>query len=656
MADRIALLLHMHQPEYRDPESGRPTMPWVRLHASRGYTDVAALALETGATPTINVVPSLLLQLEAYREGGTDRWEELSRRPAEELFPEEVAFLRRYFVTGNPTMRAGSPRYLELAARAATPTEPLTEPLIGPLTEPLTEPQDLRDLQVWSNLAWMGVIGRRDPLVQELRARDRDFSHEELIALMDLQRRMVGEVLDLWSRLPSLSCSPLCHPILPLLVDFRHARRCLPQLPRDLGPASTFRWPQDALRQLVEGREVCQRLLGRAPQGLWPSEGSVSPEVLDLARQAGFSWVASDEGVLHRSERDRESRVDGPWVQAGDESGLRLVFRDHTLSDRVGFVYQRWDGEAAAADLLAGARERWGWGPGAVPVILDGENPWEAFPDAGEAFMGALFRSGRVCSVDQLVQQPAIGRVRRLHTGSWIDADFRIWAGDPQDRAAWGLLAQLRQAWKEAGCPEDAWRHLANAESSDWTWWFGPEHHSEVADLFDALFRAHLAAGWRALGGPVPEALARPVQSLAGDSLVLKQRGRGRPRLDGALHPADWARAASIPPPTQGSMSRGRSWLHGGAIVGDGHHLSLRLDLDPEAGAPTLEREGQPPIALVPTEHADPTEAFVRREGGLLLVRFPYPGGETRFALVSAEGERHPPQGWFQLVTSGLEG
>lgn len=635
MPDRIALLLHMHQPEYRDPESGRPHMPWVRMHASRGYTDVATLALECGATPTINVVPSLLLQLEAYRQGGTDRWEELSRRPAEELFPEERAFIRRYFVTGNPAMRAGSARYTELAARVAT----------------LSDPAELRDLQVWSNLAWMGVVGRRDPLVQELRARDRDFSHAELLALMDLQRRMVGGVLDLWSRLPSISCSPLCHPILPLLVDFRHARRSLPHLPRDLGPAASFRWPSDALRQLVEGRAVCERLLGRAPQGLWPSEGSVSPEVVQLAARAGFSWIASDEEVLHRSERDRESRIDGPWVRAGDETGIRLVFRDHALSDRVGFVYQRWDGEAAAADLLAGARERWGWGRGAVPVILDGENPWEAFPDAGEAFLTTLFRSGRVASVDQFVQQPAQGRIRRLHTGSWIDANFRIWAGDPEDRAAWGLLARLREAWQDAGCPEAAWTHLANAESSDWTWWFGPEHHSEVADLFDSLFRAHLAAAWRAMGAKVPEELGRPVQTLVGSPLQLLARGRGRPRMDGALHPSDWARAAPIPPPTQGSMSRGRSWLHSGAIVADGHHLSLRLDLDPQTGVPAFETEHDGTVPLTPTQHSDPTEPVIRREAGLLVARLPFQGTHLRFALHSADGQRHPADGWFHFVS-----
>ncbi|NOY26987.1 MAG: glycoside hydrolase, partial [Oligoflexia bacterium] len=371
MADRIALLLHMHQPEYRDPDTGRPTMPWVRLHASRGYTDVPILAAEAGAQPTINVVPSLLLQLQAYGDGVTDRWEDLSRVPAEDLRGDDLDFVRRRFVHGNPAMRLDSPRYTELSARVGT----------------LTRPADLRDLQVWSNLAWIGVVGRRDPLVAALRDQDRDFSHDQLLALMDIQRTLLTGVLDLWRGVASLSCSPLCHPILPLLVDFKHARRCLPQLPADLGGAQDFAWPQDARRQLVEGREVCDRLLGRRPRGLWPSEGSVSPEVLDMVDDLGFSWVATDETVLHRSDRDRAPRLDGPWVRQGREDGVHLLFRDHALSDRIGFVYHRWDGAVAVEDLFAGVHERWGWKPGAVPVILDGENPWEAYPDAGGSFM-----------------------------------------------------------------------------------------------------------------------------------------------------------------------------------------------------------------------------------------------------------------------------
>ena len=41
--------------------------------------------------------------------------------------------------------------------------------------------------------------------------------------------------------------------------------------------------------------------IGVAPAGLWPSEGSVSDEALALAAECGFTWAASDNGVLART-------------------------------------------------------------------------------------------------------------------------------------------------------------------------------------------------------------------------------------------------------------------------------------------------------------------------------------------------------------------
>ena len=485
MTARIALLLHMHQPDYRDPDSGVPIMPWVRLHAVRGYTDVVTLAMEEGARPTLNIVPSLLDQLERYAAGGTDPWEDLSRVPAEQLDPDQVRFISQRFVHGHPTMRSAD-RYRALEAMAAAGA--------------LHRAADLRDLQVWSNLAWMGVVARRAPLVATLVAQGQHFSHDQLLALMDLQRQMVAGVLPLWRQYAHIAVTPYAHPILPLLVDFDHARRCLPA-PADPVP---FAWPADAQRQIREGIDRAHAVLGRRPAGMWPSEGSVSPEVAAIAAAAGVRWLATDQGVLERSHRDGPPDLRRAWrVQDTD---LHMIFRDRSLSDRIGFSYARWDGQAAAADLLGAVQ-----GEGVHPIVLDGENPWESYPDAGEAFLRALFRSGRVIGIDEALPQMPEGRIDRLHTGSWINANFAIWAGDPMDRAAWRRLAALRQAFEDAGRPAAAWPHLRAAEGSDWFWWYGPEHHSDMRDLFDLLFRRHLMAGWAALGRAAPPDLQRPV-------------------------------------------------------------------------------------------------------------------------------------------------
>ena len=490
MAAELAILWHMHQPDYRHPETGEPVMPWVRLHATRGYTDLPTLVLESGARTTVNVVPSLLLQLQAYAEGATDAWERLSRVPAETLTGEQRRFIRAHFFHGNENMRRVSAHYTHLEAEARAG---------APLTA-----QDYRDIQVWSNLAWMGVVARRTPLVQALLAQQRGFTHAQLVALMDYQREVVAGVLPLWRRLDAVSCTPMFHPILPLLVDFSHARRSL-DIPADDGV--DFAWPADALRHLRDARETVAAILGQQPEGLWPSEGAVSPEAMRLAREAGFAWFVTDQAQLERAERVGGAAPDirRPWTVAGGPVGL---FRDQELSDRISFVYASWEGRAAAADLLARAEQR---GAGVVVLALDGENPWEVYPDAGEGFLTALLASGQCVSAGEAAARAPAGEVARLHTGSWIGGNLGVWAGDASDRRAWRQVAAARAAWEEAGRPEAAWRHLAAAEGSDWFWWFGPEFHTDEHALFDGLFRAHLQAAWRAMGRRPPETLDVPI-------------------------------------------------------------------------------------------------------------------------------------------------
>lgn len=553
MSSRLAVLLHMHQPDYRDAASGAPGMPWVRLHALRGYLDVATIALERAAPLTINVVPSLLDQLLYYAGGGTDRWEELSRRRAEDLDASEVAFLRAHFVHGHPAMRRTSPRYQALEALLHA-------------GEPL-EPRALRDLQVWSNLAWIGFVGAREPLVRSLRARDAGFEHDELLELMDLQRTLLCRVLPTWRKLPCLSCSPSFHPILPLLVDHQHARRSDPDLPAPDDPTGVdFRYPEDALRQLVEGRARVLDVLGVQPDGLWPSEGALSPEAAELVTAAGFRWAMADQALLERSDRDGPADLRRPWRTP---DGLALLFRDRDLSDRIGFRYQYWEAAAAVRDLLAGAGAH-----GVVPIALDGENPWEAYPDAGEGFLTALCDSGRLVAVGEAVASPG-GRIHRLHTGSWINGDLRIWAGAPEDRVGWSMVASARRAWEATGCPDAAWPHLAAAEGSDWFWWFGPEFSTENHHLFDGLFRGHLRAAWRAMGLEPPASLFRPV----GADAVAVGRNITPPILPIPPDPASWEGARPLELPRQGAMAASATLLRGGLVGADDDSVYVRLDL-----------------------------------------------------------------------------
>ncbi len=299
---RLAFLWHHHQPDYRDPVTGRPAMPWVRLHALRGYRDMALLLLEEGAAMTVNLVPSLVDQLAWYAGGGDDPHLELSAVPAEELDAAQRAQILESFVAGHPSMIEARPAYARLRALRDAGE--------------LRSAQDLRDLQVWSTLAWVGFTGLRDrPELAELIEKGRGFTEGDKAVLLSACSALVAEVLPLYRRLArsgtaELSASAYYHPILPLLIDAGHARRCLPEPPDPVH----FAHPEDALEQLRRGRARIAELAGAEVAGLWPSEGSVSPELIPLVAEAGFRWLVSDEGVLAAS--GRPPRRPGPRVCA----------------------------------------------------------------------------------------------------------------------------------------------------------------------------------------------------------------------------------------------------------------------------------------------------------------------------------------------------
>lgn len=552
----VAFLWHLHQPDYRDPDTGIPVMPWVRMHALRGYRDLCLDVLRDGVAVTINVVPSLLDQMLHYATGGSDRHLDLTTTPAAELEPADVDEILGTFVAGNPAMIGASPAYARLAARIRGGQRP--------------DAAGLRDLQVWSTLAWCGSTALRDfPDLVALREKGSGFSEADKAALLAVQRRILAELPEVFARVArsgtaSISSSPYFHPILPLLVDNRHARRCMPHLPDE----ARFAWPEDALLQLKRARARVEELLGQAPIGLWPSEGSVSPEVVELAGAAGFRWLATDDGVLKRSDVEGghapHAGKHGPWDLG---HGVRGFFRDRELSDRVGFDYARRDPKEAAAEVLGEAARR--AGEGVITIALDGENPWEAFPDAGHAFRqhlhaGLLGGPSRGITLDAASERPPVGKVRRLHTGSWINSDFGIWIGHPEDRRAWRALDDARRAIADA--PPDRGRtaleRLLPAEGSDWMWWYGEEFSTPFAGTFDRLFRAHVRAAWRALGKEPPAELDHPISAQA-RLPVVAPIALVRPRLETAAPWVRWAGAGHVVFGRGASMARGEVHAQG---------------------------------------------------------------------------------------------
>jgi alpha-amylase/alpha-mannosidase (GH57 family) len=531
----------MHQPYYEDLVTREHILPWVRLHALKDYYGMVALLREfPGVRMTFNLVPSLLVQLEAFAGGhARDRFLELSLKPATELDERDVDFvLEGFFHAQRQHMIDAHPRYGELLARRGGA---LTTAAERRAAAARFNVDDLRDLQVWHKLAWIDPFYLdSDVRIGALIAKGRGFSEEDKQVLREVELELLNKVIPEYRAAADrgqieLSASPFYHPILPLLCDTDIYLRTHADARR---PRQPFRRPEDAADQLERAAQCHARLFGERPVGLWPSEGSVSDAMVPLVDAAGFRWMATDEMILARSlginfSRDGRGQVEQPerlytpyLVRAGDAT-VACAFRDHVLSDLIGFAYSGWAPEAAAEDFVArlveaGRRyaDRTGGGDALIPIILDGENAWEYFPGGGRAFLRALYR--RIGSHPELrtvtMAEGCVGATRELtgiFPGSWIDANFYIWIGHADDQKGWSQLADARAALDVAAASRsvdpaalaEAREEIAIAEGSDWFWWYGDDHSSANDADFDNLFRLHLRNAYRRLQVPVPDEL-----------------------------------------------------------------------------------------------------------------------------------------------------
>ncbi len=548
-------------------------MPWVRLHAMKDYYDMARLVEEVpGAKGTFNYVPSLWDQIESLGRGeDLDRLEIVSRKPESSLDEEERLFVAKNgFSCQYDTMIRSSPRY-DALYRKYSPDAGEPEAALQ------ADEQTLRDILVWYHLAWCNRTLREREEISRLVEKDADFTFEEKIALLDTVRTFMKEIVAYHGRLETdgrieISTTPYYHPILPILFDPESPRIACPGM---ILPKGGFSLAKDAETQIARAVARHRELFGRNPDGFWPSEGSVSPEVARQMAANGVKWIATDEENL-RISLGKDRLTGKEKYRPYRYGGVHFFFRDHGLSDRIGFVYQRQDTDWCIADFLQhlGNIEKSlpDDGPYVVPVILDGENCWEHYPNQGKDFLLGLYRKlAEDPRFEMTTFREALDlfenapELERLHSGSWIDANFTTWIGDPVKNRAWSYLYKARMAVMKAlenGTVPDEKRtelmeHVYAAEGSDWFWWFGEGHTSSYDAHFDHLFRRRLEAIYRLLEISPPEHLFRPLDSRWKDrrSYILPTY-RIHPEINGRInHYWEW-QAAGTCYPLGGSMQR----------------------------------------------------------------------------------------------------
>src|ERR1700688_2158333 len=607
---RLIFLWHQHQPFYKDLVTGEYRLPWVRLHALKDYYGMVKLLDEfPNVHQNFNLVPSLIAQIQDYVSGtAQDPFLNLAAKPARELSAKERQFALQYLFQANPQNVIGRyPRYWELRER-------FREHGYSPeKADKYFEPQHFTDLHVLSQIAWLDEFFLEDKDIAELIRKERNYSLEDQTIVIRRERELLSKVLPAYADGAKkgsieISATPFYHPILPLLCDTNAGAVSSPGLPL---PQNRFRHPEDAREQLVRALDLHEQVFGLRPKGVWPSEGSVSEEVLAIAHGLGIQWMATDEGVLGRSagvffQRDGNGRLPAHLAdqlynihryEHGD-TAMHMVFRDHTISDLIGFVYSGMDPREAAGHLLRNIQEAaqpvLAQGRDAVvSVILDGENAWEYYPKSGREFLRRFYDAVQreagleaVTISEAIARHPKVSPLPSIVPGSWINANFNVWIGAPEDNRACDYLHHAREFYAQhAAHATEAQRNLAFeeiliAEGSDWNWWYGPEHHSANDRDFDELYRKHLSNVYQALGGTPPHYLAQPITGEVARPSFTPQTAYIHPRVSGDMvRYFEWMGAACYTADQRSGAMHGKQFLMDEVFAGiDEQYVYGRLD------------------------------------------------------------------------------
>ena len=552
---------HMHQPFYREADTGRYHLPWVYLHAMKDYTDMAEILQQLpGAKAVINYVPSLVAQIEDYAEqmraylNGTQNelndplLAALAHKSGQFQKQDHTYLLDVCFRLNHERNMHRYPAFSRLWNMAEHAKKHDAIEYLGE--------RFYSDLVTWYHLAWLGeTVRQRNFVARRLIEKAKGFTYQDRRDLLTLIASLLSDIPAMHQRLVAagkleLTTTPYAHPIIPLMLDFNTARETVPDalLPNEPYPGGRER----AQDHIELARNHHAERFGAAPAGCWPAEGAVSEETLALLGESGFQWCATGESVLHHSLkfnlREQQGNRDlyHPWKVGEGDQAITCFFRDDRLSDLLGFEYSRWDTQDAINNFmheLAGIHHRTqGMDAPVVAIIMDGENAWEHYHENALPFLIKLYQSiiehedyHLTTFSDYLAKSPATEKLERLTPGSWVYGNLSTWIGDRAKTHAWELLIEAKHVFDNqiatlsAEQRANAEEQLRICEGSDWCWWFGDYNPGAAVRDFDRLYRRHLKKLYQLLGCVAPASLDEDISKGGGDA-----EGGGTMRRGGA--------------------------------------------------------------------------------------------------------------------------
>lgn len=510
----VLFLWHMHQPLYKLPGQKNYYLGWTRLHAVKDYYGMAETVKKFSNIKVVfNFSGVLLSQLLDYAKGKTtDYYAELTMHAPAFMTKKEKDFVVNNFFSV-PFERYIRPhkRYNQLHQLKAA-------------NKKFTN-QDIMDLQVLFNLCWFHPYTvKKDKNLISLIAKERGYNKGDKKYVLDKQYEVITKIIPLYKRLKKdkrieISITPYYHPILPLIYD----TNILEQMPHLKKPATRFSYPQDCYWHLKRAKEIYQDIFDTPPQGSWPSEGSISEDVMRIYHQEKFKWIGLNEGLLFKSLtgefvpydliKNQRHLVYRPYQY----SGVNMFFRDRNLSDTISFIYQGWDDSRFAANDFIEHCKRIHYhienkfSERVITISMDGENAWEYYPNNGVDFLEAMYsgleKSDTLSTAlpGNILQGNSSKPLKKLSAGSWINDDFGVWIGSKENNLNWQTLQRIRSLIEKYKGPvrtrNKIMEYFYIIEGSDWNWWNTFYDHSGA---FKQIFCAYAKEIYRLLKKKIP--------------------------------------------------------------------------------------------------------------------------------------------------------
>lgn len=539
----------MHQPYYKDDCTNTTLMPWVFLHAIKDYYDIPwYLEKFPNIKATFNLVPSLLTQIEGYLNGSAnDKFLEILKKDVNSLRLDEKSFLSEYlFLANEQHMVKPLPRYYELLLKYKAPDSSFE----------IFSNEEILELEVLFLLAWCGNFLREsNELVKALLKQEKNYSEKQKNDLINELYSFLSELIPYYKKLQDnkqidISTTPFYHPILPLLIDRQSAKEARPDV---VLPTSSAKYEDFASLQVTSAVDYFEKLFDKKPKGFWPSEGSVSTKTISLLSSHGVQWACTDEEILSKTlNNSNKELLYKPYSLKTENGKVNLFFRDKYLSDLIGFDYSKKSAREAASDFVSHLKNIYlnASSSPLVPVILDGENAWEFYPNNAQDFFEELYKlldEQAWCETVLFDEVPQIEDLKftelsSVNSGSWINGNFDIWIGSPEKNKAWELLDLTKNSFDEVknSLDEQTLQKVENefmiALGSDWFWWYGDDHYTELNHQFDEQFRAHLKNVFELMNKEVPREIFIPiVKKDAANQVNILQKDFISPVVDGNM-------------------------------------------------------------------------------------------------------------------------